>query len=449
MDGYKKSADEAEKELSTDKSNGLSEKEAENRLLKYGPNVLAEKERTSLVVRFFEQFKDFMVIALIFAAIISLTVSIVNGENDFFDPIIILSIVVLNAVLGIVQESRAEKALAALKTMSAPNAKVIRDGNLKVIPAKNVVPGDLIVVETGDFIPADARLVFSASLKVEESALTGESVPSDKSEKEIFKTEVPIGDRKNMLFSGTSVSRGHGKAIVCHTGMSSEIGKIAAMIINDEENRTPLQKKLNETGKILGLGALGICVIIFFIGIFRGIQPFEMFMTSISLAVAAIPEGLPAIVTIMLAIGVQFMARKNAIVKKLPAVETIGNANVICSDKTGTLTRNKMKVVDIYPPELKEKILTYSALCSDSYLNSKGEIIGEPTENALVASALGYGIDKNEAIKKAPNVGEIPFDSERKLMTTIHNVGDSKYIVITKGASDILIGNCAGYLSGK
>ncbi|MCI8805229.1 MAG: calcium-translocating P-type ATPase, PMCA-type [Clostridiales bacterium] len=449
MDGYKKSADEAEKELSTDKSNGLSEKEAENRLLKYGPNVLAEKERTSLVVRFFEQFKDFMVIALIFAAIISLTVSIVNGENDFFDPIIILSIVVLNAVLGIVQESRAEKALAALKTMSAPNAKVIRDGNLKVIPAKNVVPGDLIVVETGDFIPADARLVFSASLKVEESALTGESVPSDKSEKEIFKTEVPIGDRKNMLFSGTSVSRGHGKAIVCHTGMSSEIGKIAAMIINDEENRTPLQKKLNETGKILGLGALGICVIIFFIGIFRGIQPFEMFMTSISLAVAAIPEGLPAIVTIMLAIGVQFMARKNAIVKKLPAVETIGNANVICSDKTGTLTRNKMKVVDIYPPELKEKILTYSALCSDSYLNSKGEIIGEPTENALVASALGYGIDKNEAIKKAPKVGEIPFDSERKLMTTIHNVGDSKYIVITKGAPDILIGKCAGYLSGN
>jgi len=449
MNSYKKSAEETEKELFTDKNNGLSENEAEKRLLKFGPNVLSEKKRTSLIVRFFEQFKDFMVITLIVAAIISFAVSVINGENDFFDPIIILLIVILNAVLGIVQESRAEKALAALKTMSAPNAKVIRDGNLKIIPAKNVVPGDLIAVETGDFIPADARLVSSVSLKVEESALTGESVPSDKNEKDVFKTDVPIGDRKNMLFSGTSVSRGHGRAIVCRTGMDSEIGKIAAMIINDEETHTPLQKKLADTGKILGLGALGICVVIFFIGIFRGIPPFEMFMTSISLAVAAIPEGLPAIVTIMLAIGVQFMARKNAIVKKLPAVETIGNASVICSDKTGTLTRNKMKVVEIYPPNLKEKILTYSALCSDSYLNSKGEIIGEPTENALVASALGYGIDKNEVIKQMPKVGEIPFDSERKLMTTIHNAGESRYIVITKGAPDILIGKCTRCLTGN
>ncbi len=449
MDNYKKSTEETEKELFTDKNNGLSEKEAENRLLKSGPNVLSEKKRTSLIVRFFEQFKDFMVIALIIAAVVSFAVSVANGENDFFDPIIILFIVILNAVLGIVQESRAEKALAALKSMSAPNAKVIRNGNLKIIPAKNVVQGDLIVVETGDFIPADARLVSSVSLKVEESALTGESVPSDKNEKEIFKTDVPIGDRKNMLFSGTSVSRGHGKAIVCGTGMNSELGKIAAMIINDEERATPLQKKLAETGKILGLGALGICFIIFFIGIFRGIPPFEMFMTSISLAVAAIPEGLPAIVTIMLAIGVQFMARKNAIVKKLPAVETIGNASVICSDKTGTLTRNKMKVVEIYPPELKDKILTYSALCSDSYLNSNGEITGEPTENALVASALGYGIDKNEVIKQMPKVGEIPFDSARKLMTTIHNMGESRYVVITKGAPDILIGKCTRLLNGK
>ena len=448
MKSYKKSIEKIEAELNTDREKGLSENEAKKRILKFGLNKLDEKKRTSLIVRFIQQFQDFMVIVLIFAAIVSFVISLVNGEKDFFDPIIILFIVVLNAVLGVIQESKAEKAMEALKTMSAPNAKVIRNGTLKVISAEKVVPGDLILVETGDFVPADSRIVSSVSLRAEESALTGESVPTDKDEVAVFTNDVSLGDQKNMLFSGTSISRGHGKAIVCKTGMNSQIGKIAAMILKDDGEQTPLQKRLGETGKALGLGALAICFVIFFIGIFRGIPPFEMFMTSISLAVAAIPEGLPAIVTIMLAIGVQIMAKKNAVVKKLPAVETIGNASVICSDKTGTLTRNKMKVVSVYPEELKEKILTYSSLCNDSYLNSSGEIVGEPTENALIAAALGYGIDKNKFIDKMRKVGEIPFDSNRKLMTTIHNIGHSKYIVITKGAPDILIGKCIKYEKG-
>ncbi len=449
MDSYKKSISETEKEFLTNQNKGLSESEAEKRFVKYGPNKLEEKKQTSLLIRFFEQFKDFMIIVLIIAAVISFTLSVVNGENDYFDPIIILFIVVLNAVLGIVQENRAKKALSALKTMSAPTAKVIRNGNLKIIQAEKIVAGDLIVVETGDFVPADARLVSSSSLKVEESALTGESIPSEKDENAVFDKNVPLGDQKNMIFSGTSVSRGSGKAIVCKTGMNSEMGKIASMIMEEEQESTPLQKKLAVTGKTLGLGALAICFVIFFLGIFRGIPPFEMFMTSISLAVAAIPEGLPAIVTVMLAIGVQIMAKKNAIVKKLPAVETIGNASVICSDKTGTLTRNKMKVVEIYPTNLKEKILTYSSLCNDSYLNKSGEIKGEPTESALIASAIGCGIDKNKLLESMPRVGEIPFDSNRKLMTTIHNIGKSEYIVITKGAPDVLLNKCTKYLNNN
>ncbi len=447
MDVFKKSILETEKEFSTNQIKGLSDVEAEKRLVKFGFNKLEEKKETSLLIRFFEQFKDFMIVVLLAAAAISFTLSIIRGENDFFDPIIILFIVVLNAVLGIIQESRAKKALNALKTMSAPTAKVIRNGNLKIVQAEKIVPGDLIVVETGDFVPADARLVFTSSLKVEESALTGESIPSEKDETVVFEKSIPLGDKKNMIFSGTSVSLGHGKAIVCETGMNSEIGKIASMIMTEEQTQTPLQRKLAITGKTLGLGALGICFVIFFLGVFRGIPPFEMFMTSISLAVAAIPEGLPAIVTVMLAIGVQIMAKKNAIVKKLPAVETIGNSSVICSDKTGTLTRNKMKVVEIYPQDLKDKILTYSSLCNDSILNQTGEIMGEATESALIASAIGYGIDKNKLLKEMPRVGEIPFDSNRKLMTTIHNLGKSKYMVITKGAPDILINKCTHYFN--
>lgn len=448
MDNYRKSISEIEKLFQTDKSNGLSDEKAEKKLKQNGLNKLEEKKQTSLIIKFFEQFKDFMIIVLICAAIISFVISFINGEKDFFDPIIILFIVILNAIMGIIQENRAEKALTALKSMSSPTAKVIRNGKRKVIPAEKLVIGDLLVVETGDLIPADARLVSTVRLKVDESALTGESVPIEKDQNITFDKEVSIGDRKNMIFSGTAVSLGKGTAIVCNTGMNSEIGKIASMILSDNKSQTPLQKKLAVTGKSLGLGALAICFVIFFIGIFRGIPPFEMFMTSISLAVAAIPEGLPAIVTVMLAIGVQIMTQKNAVVKKLPAVETIGNASVICSDKTGTLTKNKMKVIELYPDNLKEKILSLSVLCNDSYIDEKNNVIGEPTENAIVISALGYGINKNELIKKMPKVGEIPFDSTRKAMTTIHNDGKSHYTIITKGAPDILINKCSNVFSG-
>lgn len=448
MDNYRKSILEIEKLFQTDKSNGLSDEKAEKKLKQNGLNKLKEKKQTSLIIKFFEQFKDFMIIVLICAAIISFVISFINGEKDFFDPIIILFIVILNAIMGIIQENRAEKALTALKSMSSPTAKVIRNGKRKVIPAEKLVIGDLLVVETGDLIPADARLVSTVRLKVDESALTGESVPTEKDQNITFDKEVSIGDRKNMIFSGTAVSLGKGTAIVCNTGMNSEIGKIASMILSDNKSQTPLQKKLAVTGKSLGLGALAICFVIFFIGIFRGIPPFEMFMTSISLAVAAIPEGLPAIVTVMLAIGVQIMTQKNAVVKKLPAVETIGNASVICSDKTGTLTKNKMKVIELYPDNLKEKILSLSVLCNDSYIDEKNNVIGEPTENAIVISALGYGINKNELIKKMPKVGEIPFDSTRKAMTTIHNDGKSHYTIITKGAPDILINKCSNVFSG-
>lgn len=448
MDNYRKSISEIEKLFQTDKSNGLSDEKAEKKLKQNGLNKLEEKKQTSLIIKFFEQFKDFMIIVLICAAIISFVISFINGEKDFFDPIIILFIVILNAIMGIIQENRAEKALTALKSMSSPTAKVIRNGKRKVIPAEKLVIGDLLVVETGDLIPADARLVSTVRLKVDESALTGESVPTEKDQNITFDKEVSIGDRKNMIFSGTAVSLGKGTAIVCNTGMNSEIGKIASMILSDNKSQTPLQKKLAVTGKSLGLGALAICFVIFFIGIFRGIPPFEMFMTSISLAVAAIPEGLPAIVTVMLAIGVQIMTQKNAVVKKLPAVETIGNASVICSDKTGTLTKNKMKVIELYPDNLKEKILSLSVLCNDSYIDEKNNVIGEPTENAIVISALGYGINKNELIKKMPKVGEIPFDSTRKAMTTIHNDGKSHYTIITKGAPDILINKCSNVFSG-
>ncbi len=448
MDNYRKSISEIEKLFQTDKLNGLSDEKAEKKLKQNGLNKLEEKKQTSLIIKFFEQFKDFMIIVLICAAIISFVISFINGEKDFFDPIIILFIVILNAIMGIIQENRAEKALTALKSMSSPTAKVIRNGKRKVIPAEKLVVGDLLVVETGDLIPADARLVSTVRLKVDESALTGESVPTEKDQNITFDKEVSIGDRKNMIFSGTAVSLGKGTAIVCNTGMNSEIGKIASMILSDNKSQTPLQKKLAVTGKSLGLGALAICFVIFFIGIFRGIPPFEMFMTSISLAVAAIPEGLPAIVTVMLAIGVQIMTKKNAVVKKLPAVETIGNASVICSDKTGTLTKNKMKVIELYPDNLKEKILSLSVLCNDSYIDEKNNVIGEPTENAIVISALGYGINKNELIKKTPKVGEIPFDSTRKAMTTIHNDGKSHYTIITKGAPDILINKCSNVFSG-
>lgn len=447
MNWYEQSVEEVKKRLKTDIRNGLSKIESEQRLEKFGKNKLDEKKKTNMIVHFVQQFNDFMVLILIAAAAISFTVTIIRGENDFIDPIIILLIVFLNAVLGLVQENKAEKALEALKDMSAPTAKVIRDGKRINIGTEQIVPGDLIVIETGDYVPADARLIEAVNLKIEESALTGESVPSDKQSDIVLKEDSQIGDRHNMVFAGSSVSVGRGKAIVVETGMKTEVGKIASMIITSESEQTPLQIKLAETGKILGIGALFICLVIFLLGIVRKIPAFEMFITSVSLAVAAIPEGLPAIVTIMLAIGVQRMAGRNAVIRKLPAVETLGSADIICSDKTGTLTQNKMKVVDI-SEENKKYTLKLASMCNDAVIQDSGKnkVIGEPTEKAIIYSALSYGINKDEICKVMPRIAEIPFDSKRKLMSTIHKT-ESGYIVVTKGAPDILLNKCRYYYS--
>lgn len=455
MNWYTKSIKEVAREFKTDIKNGIKSEQVEERILTYGKNKLSEKKKTSFIVHFFQQFNDFMVIILIIAAVVSFCVSYFQHENDFIDPIIILVIVILNAVLGLIQENKAEKALEALKNMSAPTAKAIRNGQVVHVNTEELVPGDLIMFETGDYISADARIVSAVNLKIEESALTGESVPSTKEEDIQLNDNVSIGDRLNMVFAGSSVSIGRGTAVVVGTGMNTEMGKIASMIISDEAPQTPLQRKLGETGKMLGIGALCICLAIFLMGILRKVPAFEMFMTSVSLAVAAIPEGLPAIVTIMLAIGVQRMARRNAVIRKLPAVETLGSASVICSDKTGTLTQNKMKVVEISDgfsimertDENKKFILKLSILCNDSILESGREqkILGEPTETALVTSALQYGINKNTISEDMKRIAEIPFDSKRKLMTTLHKSDIGGYLSVTKGAPDVLIEKCKYY----
>lgn len=442
--------------LESDAENGLGEARATQLLTKYGKNELKEKKRTSIIVKFFMQFNDFMIIILLIAAGVSLFVSYLEGKPDFVDPIVILLIVVLNAILGLVQESKAEKALEALKKMSAPTGKVIRSGKCKQIETSLIVPGDIIVLEQGDFIPADARLIKSNNLRIEESALTGESFSVEKDENLIIKKHTNIGDRKNMVFSSSSISSGRGIAIVCETGMNTEVGKIANMIMEHEDKDTPLQKKLAHTGKILGLGALFICLLIFLIGILKNMPPFFVFMTSVSLAVAAIPEGLPAIVTIMLAIGVQRMAKRNAVIRKLPAVETLGSANVICSDKTGTLTQNKMKVIEVSDANghvdgkslMKKNILKLATLCNDTVLlENNNEVLGEPTETAIVIAALNLEINKNEDEKMLPRVNEVPFDSKRKLMSTIHKNGSDGYIIITKGAPDFLLNKCTHYVN--
>ncbi len=441
--------------LQTSLATGLKPAQVSEKQRKYGLNKLDEGKRTSLLVRYFMQFNDFMIIVLIAAAVVSFLVSFINGEKEYIDSIIILVIVMLNALLGLVQESKAEKSIEALKKMSAPTSKVIRDGKTIVVNTEDLVPGDILVLETGDFVSADARLITSANLKAEESALTGESVPVEKEAMYIANEKSSVSDRRNMVFSGSSISYGRGTAIVSDTGMSTEVGKIANMIINDEAPETPLQKKLSQTGKMLGIIALGICFGIFLLGIVRQMEAFDMFMTSVSLAVAAIPEGLPAIVTIMLAIGVQRMAKQNAIIRKLPAVETLGSATVICSDKTGTLTQNKMTVVEvcnscgIVRSGLdNETILKYSAMCNDTTVeksDGQNKLMGDPTEKALVQAALNIGVDKNEIEAQLPRVNEIPFDSTRKLMTTIHEKENGAFISITKGAPDVLLNQCTSY----
>ena len=437
---------ETKKRLRTNIEYGLTDEEVKKRRIEFGENKLAEKKKESLIVKFLKQFNDFMIIILIIASIVSAIIAKVQGTGDYMDSIIIIAIVVFNAIMGLIQESKAEKSLEALKNMTAPVAKVRRNGKMITIPSVEVVPGDILILEAGNYISADARLINTYDLKVEESSLTGETTPVTKDAKAIFKEKTMDGDLLNMVFATTIIVNGHAEAIVTDIGMNTKVGKIAKMIINDESPETPIQKKLGEVGKMLGIACLVICGLIFIIGLIKQIDPIEMFMTSVGLAVAAIPEGLPAIVTIMLSIGVTKMARKNSIIRKLPAVETLGSSSVICSDKTGTLTQNKMQVVkfiDILGNN-NNKILELGTMCTDSeieYNQGKFIVNGEATEVAIVNAGLNISKNKNELYKIYPRIGEIPFDSTRKMMTTIHKNGNG-YLIITKGAPDVLLNRC-------
>ena len=454
---FNKGVEEVEKELQTDLNNGLKTEEVEKRREKYGLNELKAKKKKSLFQKFLDQFKDFSIIVLIIAAIVSGVVGVAEGEG-ITDTIIILIVVIVNAIIGVTQEAKAEKSLEALQKLTDHASKVIRNGEVTVVPAKELVPGDIVVLDTGDYIPADLRIIEAVNLKSQEASLTGESVPVEKNTEKIEEAEVGIGDRLNMLFSSSLVTYGRGKGIVVETGMTTEVGKIAGMLENTEEQITPLQEKLNKLGKTLGIAALAICVIIFIIGLIQGKEPIHMFMTAVSLAVAAIPEGLVAVSTIVLAIGVQKMVKKNAIVKRLPAVETLGSATVICSDKTGTLTQNKMTVEKIFINEETkdvdsykdsndldlEKLVYANMLCNDTKISGDGSLTGDPTETALVD--MGFKLDFAPSIyEEMPRVGEVPFDSDRKLMTTVNEV-NGKYVVYTKGGVDELLARCNSYL---
>lgn len=452
---HTKEINEIERELRTNISNGLDEKQVEERKLQFGENKLADKKKENIIIKFLKQFNDFMIIILIIASVISAVVAKLDGSGDYIDSIIIIAIVVFNSIMGLIQEAKAEKSLEALKTMTAPVSKVKRNGKIVTVKGTELVPGDIVILEAGNYVPADARLISSSNLQVEESSLTGETVPVLKEAKTILKNDIPIGDTINMVFSSTIIVNGHGEAIVTETGMNTKVGKIAKMIITDESPQTPIQKKLAEVGKTLGICCIAICISIFIIGVFKKISPIEMFMTSVGLAVAAIPEGLPAIVTIMLSIGVTKMAKKNSIIRKLPAVETLGSSSVICSDKTGTLTQNKMKVVEVVTSvqnaENKRFLLELGTMCTDAHIectNGKKSATGEPTETAIVNVALDENIDKDKLYIKMERVKDIPFDSTRKMMSTIHknNVG---FRVITKGAPDVIIGRCSKYKDGS
>ncbi len=427
---------------------GLTEDEASKRLEKYGANNLKEKKKESLFIKFIKQFNDFMIIVLIIAAIISAIVAKTNGSGDYIDSIIIIAIVIFNAIMGLIQEEKAEKSLEALKKMSAPNAKVRRNGKIQEIEASQVVPGDVVILEAGNYVPADCRLIDSYNLQIEESSLTGETLPTSKQADVILNANTAIGDLKNMAFATTIVVNGHAEAVVVETGMNTKVGQIAGMIIENESPETPLQKKLGEVGKTLAITCMIICGLIFLIGIWKQIPITEMFMTSVGLAVAAIPEGLPAIVTIMLSIGVTKMAKKNSIIRKLPAVETLGCSSVICSDKTGTLTQNKMTVtqirnaVGLVKNDDRRFILELGTMCTDTIESQ--EVIGEATEVAITNAAIEINLKKSELYSQMQRINEISFDSTRKMMTTIHKIG-SKYRIITKGAPDVLIKRCSQY----
>lgn len=449
-------ANETKEFFQTDFEKGLTSAQVEENVKKYGKNELQEGKKKSLFIKFLEQFKDFMIIILIIAAIISAVVG-----QEITDAAIILIVVIVNAIIGVAQESKAEKSLEALQKLSSHSAKVIRDGILTVVASKELVPGDVVIMETGDFVPADLRIIEAVNLKSQESSLTGESVPVEKHAAKIDDEKTGVGDRDNMLFSSSLITYGRGKGIVVETGMTTEVGKIAGIISQTEKTETPLQNKLNRLGKTLGIAAVCICIVIFGIGLLYGKEPLDMFMTAVSLAVAAIPEGLAAVSTIVLAIGVQRMVKKNAIIKKLPAVETLGSATVICSDKTGTLTQNRMTVEKIFwnnqlkdmkeiqadenDEQLKQLVYT-SMLCNDTKVNADRTLTGDPTETALVDMAFRLDFDPT-IYGRSPRVGEIPFDSDRKLMTTVHEIGGT-YMVYTKGGVDELLARCIGYQAG-
>ncbi len=463
MDYHSSSAEDVIKELGTDEKRGLTSERVSALQAQFGPNKLDEKKKKPLVLRFLEQFADVMIIILLIAAVISFVVTciqVVNGEGEaleFVEPALIVFIVVLNAVMGLVQESKAEKALEALKNMSAPHARVLRDGKEQIVAASELVPGDIIFLEAGDFVPADARLLESTNLKSEESALTGESVPSEKDAREVVEADAPIGDRSNMVFTGCSVTYGTATAVVTGTGMKTEMGKIANLLAGEKETRTPLQQKLAQMGKYLGIVALVACAVVFIVGICVKLPWLDLFMTAVSLAVSAIPEGLPAVVTIVLSIGVTRMVRKNAIIKRLPAVETLGSASVICSDKTGTLTQNRMTLVKTYidggevttfdassvTPEVR-KLLDWGTLCCDGSVtveDGKETHIGDPTETAIVYASYKAGSAKEALNEEYPRIAELPFDSDRKLMTTVNRI-DGKLVAIVKGAFDVMATRC-------
>lgn len=444
---YTKELNQVFNELNT-RQGGLTEDEANKRLEKYGANNLKEKKKESLFIKFIKQFNDFMIIVLIIAAIISAIVAKTNGSGDYIDSIIIIAIVIFNAIMGLIQEEKAEKSLEALKKMSAPNAKVRRNGKIREIEASKVVPGDIVMLEAGNYVPADCRLIDSYNLQIEESSLTGETLPTSKQAYIILNANTAMGDLKNMAFATTIVVNGHAEAVVVETGMNTKVGQIAGMIIENESPETPLQKKLGEVGKTLAITCMIICGLIFLIGIWKQIPITEMFMTSVGLAVAAIPEGLPAIVTIMLSIGVTKMAKKNSIIRKLPAVETLGCSSVICSDKTGTLTQNKMTVtqirnaVGLVKNNDRRFILELGTMCTDTIESQ--EVIGEATEVAITNAAVEINLRKRDLYYQMQRINEISFDSKRKMMTTIHKIG-SKYRIITKGAPDVLIKRCSKY----
>lgn len=453
---FNKETENIVQELDSNLEKGLTEEQVKQAREKHGYNELEAKKKKTLLVKFLEEFKDFMIIVLIIAAIVSGIVGVAEGEG-ITDTIIILVVVIVNAIIGVAQESKAEKSLEALQKLSAHASKVIRNGQIIVVPSRDLVPGDIVVLDTGDYVPADLRIIEAVNLKSQESALTGESVPVEKTSEVISDEEVAIGDRVNMLFSSSLITYGRGKGIVVETGMNTEVGKIAKIINSTEEGTTPLQEKLNKLGKTLGIAALVICVIIFIVGIAYGKEPVHMFMTAVSLAVAAIPEGLAAVSTIVLAIGVQRMVKRNAIVKKLPAVETLGSASVICSDKTGTLTQNKMTVQKLFVnnymieanKEIKidneiDKLVNIAMLCNDTKVGKDNELAGDPTETALIDMGMKMDVDVHK-ILSTPRLAELPFDSDRKLMSTVHEV-NGKYLVYTKGAIDELLKRCDNYI---